>query len=104
MSHPSPQQLSVATATLRAEAGIWEDSGGQLSQCTPVLQSLDTTSLQVSVFAPFAGAYAKVVQQAVERCTEGAPALTTVGTVLRAAADAYDAEEAAGEHRIRNLY
>jgi hypothetical protein len=50
------------------------------------------------------GPYNDVINAVAARCAEGATATAEIANTLRNVADTYDAEDLAGEHRIRNVY
>jgi hypothetical protein len=101
---PTPQELAVATAALRTESGIWDAQAAALAGVVPRIEALRFSRLEAGVFQVIVAAHTDLVRHAAARCGEGAAEAARVAATLRAVADTYDAEELAGEHRLRQLY
>ena len=101
---PSPHDLAVATSALRTEATVWDAQAAQLSRLASRIEALRFSRLEAGLFELIVGAHTALVAHAAARCREGAAEATRVARTLRAVADTYDAEELAGEHRLRDLY
>ncbi len=101
---PTPHDLAVATSALRVEAGVWDTQNAELDSLALKIEALGFTRLEAGLYQVIVGAHADLVRHAAARCREGAQEMARVAGTLRAVADTYDAEELAGEHRLRNLY
>jgi hypothetical protein len=101
---PTPEQVRVATGALRTEAGIWERQSDALRAIGRAVAATALGRLEAGVFQLVVAAYADVVEVAGTRCAQAVDATSGIGATLRAVADTYDAEDAAGEHRLRKLY
>ncbi|TCK21820.1 hypothetical protein [Pseudonocardia endophytica] len=104
VSVPTPDQVRVATNTLRAEAERWDQQATVLRETAARATDLGMSGLEAGVFAMLTSTYRLAQAQIAGRAQEAAPAMTRVATTLRDVADTYDREEAANEHRFRNLY
>jgi hypothetical protein len=101
---PTPHDLAVATSALRAEAAVWDAQGAALAALAPGIEALAFNRVEAGLFQLIVAAHAELAGHAAARCREGAAEAGRVAGTLRAVADTYDAEELAGEHRLRNLY
>jgi hypothetical protein len=101
---PTPHDLAVATSALRTEAGVWDAQGDALATIAPGIEAVAFNRLEAGLFQLIVDAHAELARHAAARCWEGAVEARRVAGTLRAVADTYDAEELAGEHRLRNLY
>jgi Excreted virulence factor EspC, type VII ESX diderm len=101
---PTPEQVRVATDALRTEAGIWERQVDALEATRRTVAATALGRVEAGVFQLVVDAYADVVRVADTRCGQAAEAGIRIAATLRAVADRYDAEDAAGEHRLRQLY
>lgn len=104
MTHPSPEEVSVATNTLRSEAGEWDAQSATIGQVGTKVAAMEFGRLEAGLFQLMVGPYNDVIHAVAARCKEGATATTEIATTLRSVADTYDAEDRASEHRIRNVY
>jgi uncharacterized protein YukE len=104
MTTPTPEQVTVATETLRSEAGIWEAQSGQLGTILPKAEGLRLNRIEAGLFQVIFDTYATVIDQVTQRVGEGQQRMSEVGATLRSVADTYDQEEARNEHSLRNLY
>lgn len=101
---PSKADIHVATDTLRAEAGTWQEHSGRMAQIAQRAQALDLGRLEAGVFQVVVSGYQEVVHAVTARCVEGQQQMAEIARTLHTAADTYDAEEATNDHMIRNLY
>jgi hypothetical protein len=101
---PTPEQVRVATGALRTEAGIWDQQTDALAATRRAVAATALGRLEAGVFQLVVDAYADVVEVAGTRCAQAVEATGQIAAALRAVADTYDAEDAAGEHRLRQLY
>ena len=104
MTAPTPEQVRVATDVLRTEAGIWEQQTDVWAATGRAVAATALGRLEAGVFQLVVAAYADVVEVAGTRCAQAVEATSRIAATLRAVADTYDAEDAAGEHRLRQLY
>ncbi|WP_433271038.1 hypothetical protein ACQPZF_11410 [Actinosynnema sp. CS-041913] len=104
MAPPDKQAVQVATGALRTEAGTWESMSDEIGKAAAEAESLRMTRLEAGIFQLIVGPYEQAVDQIVGRANEGRAQLAAIGSTLRQIADTYDAEEAANEHKIRNVY
>ncbi len=101
---PTPHDLAVATSALRTEAVVWEAQAAELARLASRIEALGFSRLEAGLFQAVVGAHTALVRHAAARCGEGVAEAAGVAGTLHAVADTYDAEELAGEHRLRNLY
>jgi uncharacterized protein YukE len=101
---PSKAEIHVATDTLRAEAGKWQQESQRLGNITQQVQAQDVTRLEAGIFQVVVDGYQQVVHAVATRCQEGQQRTAEIADTLRKAADTYDTEEAKNDHMIRNLY
>jgi uncharacterized protein YukE len=104
MAPPTKESIKVATDALRKEAGVWDNESAEMGKAVAKADSLRMTRLQAGIFQLIVTSYEPAVDQIVARSTEGEHQMTEVGKTLRDVANAYDADEAANEHRLRNIY
>jgi uncharacterized protein YukE len=104
MTTPSSGQVTVATQALRTEADLWDEQGHELQALLSKVNDLTFGRLEAGVFQAIVGPYNDVVHQVADRTREGVHTMGDISTTLRQVADVYDAEDAAGEHRLRGLY
>src|SRR5690349_11579844 len=101
---PSREQVSVATNALRNEASEWDTQSALLGTQSVKAADMEFGRLEAGLFQLMVGPYNDVIHAVAARCREGAAAMTEMADTLRGVADAYDAEDKASEHRIRNVY
>jgi hypothetical protein len=101
---PTPDEVTVATDVLRREATVWDDQSGKLARVSTDVAAMEFGRLEAGLFQLMVGPYNEVIDAVAARTREGATAMTEIGRTLRSVADTYDAEDKAGEHRIRNIY
>jgi len=101
---PTPEEVTVATAVLRREAGVWDDQSSRLSAVSGDVGAMEFGRLEAGLFQLMVGPYNEVVDAVAARTREGATAMTEIGRTLRSVADTYDAEDEDGAHRIRHIY
>ena len=104
MTVPSAEEVRVATDALRTEAGVWDDQSEQMSQIASKVQGMQLGRIEAGVFQLIVDPYNDVVTQVNSRSTEAVEAMTNIGNTLRQVATTYDEEDAAADHRNRNLY
>ena len=104
MAPPTSDQITVATTALRTEAGTWDELSTEIGKIPTKAEELRLTRIEAGLFQVIFDAYDDVVDQVIARTNEGKKQMTDIGSTLRSVADTYDSEEAAGEHRLRNLY
>ncbi|MGY4098447.1 hypothetical protein ACW2Q0_02605 [Nocardia sp. R16R-3T] len=99
-----PQKLKVATGSLRTDAGVWEGKSTTMSDIKTKIQKLTFTHLEAGLFQVIVSANDKLVTDLSSRSDEASQRFTEVANVLRFCADTYEAEDAAGKHRIDNIW
>jgi Excreted virulence factor EspC, type VII ESX diderm len=104
MSLPTPDEVSVATNTLRSEANQWDEQAGRLGALSTKVAGMEFGRLEAGLFQMMVGPYNDVVRVVAQRCGQGSTAMTEIAATLRNVANTYDAEDAAGAHRITNIY
>lgn len=104
MTHPSREQVTVATNALRSEAGEWESQAAELRSISMFVSTKGMNRAEAGLFQMIVGPYNDVVAQVSNRCREACEAMTEVSATLRKVADVYDEEDRNNAHRIHNLY
>ena len=104
MTHPGPEEVSVATDALRSEAGEWTAQSATIGTVGTKVAAMEFGRLEAGLFQLMVGPYNDVIQAVAARCQEGATAMTEIADTLRDVADTYDAEDRASAHRIGNIY
>jgi hypothetical protein len=104
MPPPDAAAVSVATKALRDEATIWDTQSKTLGEIGPKVEDLRMTRVEAGLFQVIYGEYHKAIDLVKARTEEGVKETTEVANTLRTVADTYDREDAAGEHRMRNVY
>ncbi|MEJ3750053.1 hypothetical protein WEI85_43175 [Actinomycetes bacterium KLBMP 9797] len=104
MTHPSKEEVSVATESLRSEANVWEEQAAQIGAISPKAESLRLTRLEAGIFQLIVSEYEQVVNLTISRCQEGEQRMGELATALRNVANVYEEEERNNEHEIRNTY
>jgi len=104
MGSPSRDQVTVATNTLRTEAGEWDRQGATMAALVPKVAGMELGRVEAGLFQLIVAPYNEVVQHVANRCREGSAAMIEVATTLRQVADTYDEEDRNNEHQLRNLY
>jgi len=99
-----PEKLEVATGALRTDAGVWDGKATEMSQIKATIETLTFTHLEAGLFFTITSANDKLVEDLSGRAGEAAQRFTEVANVLRFCADTYEAEDAAGKHRIDNVW
>jgi hypothetical protein len=102
---PTPQQITVALDALRADADGWAAVADTMrtAATTAGVQKLDPAAFS------FAGqtaavSYEKLRDKMATLLAQAARNFDCVAAALRTSADAYEADEAAGVHRMQNIY
>jgi hypothetical protein len=107
MTSPTPQQISAATAALRADAASWARAAAQMSAAGAAGARLDLSALHFSYLGDKVGltdAYQALQSRLVRLCGEAAQTFDQLAASLRKAADGYDDDEAHAVHRMRGIY
>lgn len=104
MAPPTPQQVEVATQALRIEAGVWETESGEMGKVSEKANGLRLNRIEAGLFQVIFNTYGQVIDQVVARSNEGVTQMADVARTLRTVADTYDQEDAAGVHRMTNIY
>lgn len=104
MTHPNPEQVSVATDALRTEAGEWDTESAALRELSTRVAGMEFGRLEAGLFQMMVGPYNDVIHAVAARSGEGTAAMTEIAGTLRQVADTYDAEDLAAMHRIKNVY
>ena len=104
MTHPSPQDISVALDALRREADIWHGAAGTLANVTWRLSGMRITEYDFFLFREFLDTYNEVTRILEERCAGGSRRSSEIAGALWEVARIYDAEERANMHAMANLY
>jgi len=97
-------RVSVALSALRADAAQWARAADDLraALATASARRLDPTAFSFAG-AQLAASYASLTARLTELLHQGCDTLDAVAAALRASADAYEAEEAAGVHRMTGI-
>jgi predicted MarR family transcription regulator len=98
------EKLSVASGSLRNDAGLWEGKSTVMSDAKAKIETLTFTHIEAGLFATITNANDKLVTDLSGRAGEASQRFTEVANVLRVCADTYEAEDAAGKHRIDNVW
>jgi hypothetical protein len=104
MTQPTPQQVAVATNTLRTEANEWETQAAILGTLAAKVEGMELGRVEAGLFQLIVSPYNDVVHHVQSRCQEGQTAMGQIATTLRSAADLYQREDDNNAHRIYNLY
>lgn len=99
-----PQRLRVATESLRNDADVWDGKSTTMSDLKTKIETLTFTHLEAGLFFTITSANDKLVTDLSSRAGEASQRFTEVANVLRVCADTYEAEDAAGKHRIDNVW
>jgi hypothetical protein len=102
---PTHEQITVSLEALRADADRWADAAKVMSSAAADadLQKIDASAFSFAGQAA-AGAYEDLRSKMARLLHQGAGRFDSIAGALRASADAYEADEAAGAHRMQNLY
>ncbi|MHA6628823.1 hypothetical protein ACU61A_25565 [Pseudonocardia sichuanensis] len=105
MTTPTPDEIRVALKALRADAEDWALAAEQLRAAarTADRQKLDPAAFTFAGRAA-AAEYEELRARMAGLLAQGADNLDGIATALRASAAAYAADEAAGVHRMQNIY
>ncbi|WP_433726059.1 hypothetical protein ACQP0C_32090 [Nocardia sp. CA-129566] len=99
-----PQKLKVATGSLRSDAGLWDSKSTTMQELKTKIETLTFTRLEAGLFQVIVNANDELVADLASRSGEASQRFTEVANVLRVCADTYEAEDAAGKHRIDNVW
>jgi uncharacterized protein YukE len=105
MTTPTPDEIEVALEDLEADATRWAAAAAELQAAAT---AAGRQRLDPAVFS-FAGPAAAAEYEALRaklagRISQGAVNLAAIAAALRTSAAAYAADEAAGVHRMLNIY
>ncbi len=98
------QEVSVATDTLRKEGKVWMNESDSLEKVKGDIESIGFNRVEAGIFQAIVDAHAKIIEKMMTLSGQGAMRFDQVGEVLQKCADTYYAEDAAGKHRIDNLW
>src|SRR6266540_512897 len=104
MAPPDSQTMQAATTALRDEAKVWDDQCKTMGDVRPKVEDLRLSRIEAGLFQVIVTEYEKAIDMLAIRTGEAQQAMTNVANTLRAVADTYDQEEAAGVHRMKHLY
>ncbi|MEV4129472.1 hypothetical protein [Nocardia sp. NPDC049707] len=99
-----PQKLKVATDSLRTDAGVWDGKSTTMSDLKTKIETLTFSHFEAGLFQLIVSANDELVTNLASRSGEASQRFTEVADVLRFCADTYEAEDAAGKHRIDNIW
>ncbi|GGM37894.1 hypothetical protein ACFFX1_15930 [Dactylosporangium sucinum] len=97
MPPPTPETITAAVAALRDDAAAWLAAAADLSGCR--LPSLTPAELSGA-----AGHFAACMNGTTELLASGASACAATAIALQTAAAAYERDEAAAVHRLRQTW
>jgi uncharacterized protein YukE len=102
---PTQQQITVSIEALRADADQWAAAAATMNTAA---SRAGTPKIDADAFS-FAGqaaavTYGQLHDKLTQLMLQGASTFDAIAAALRASADSYEADEAAGEHRLRNIY
>lgn len=98
------EKLKVATGSLRNDAVRWDGKAADMSGVKAKIETLTFTHIEAGLFFTITNANDKLVNDLSGRAGEASQRFTEVAGVLRTCADTYEAEDAAGKHRIDNVW
>ena len=102
---PTPDQITVALDALRDDTELWDGGADELRSAASQAGAM---ALPPAAFS-FAGqavlaSYEQLRIKAVELLRGGAANYDDIASALHQSADAYEADEAAGAHRMSGIY
>ncbi|MET7401759.1 hypothetical protein ABZS66_50590 [Dactylosporangium sp. NPDC005572] len=97
MPPPTPETITAAVAALRDDAAAWLAAATDLSLAR-------LPPLTVAELSAVAGHFSAFVDQTAALLTSGSSACTATADALRTAAAAYERDEAAAVHRLRQTW
>lgn len=102
---PTPKEISVALDALRADADRWARAAKELHDAAA---RADAQKVDPAMFS-FAGqaaadSYEQLRVRLAGLISGGAREFDSIAAALRASADAYEADEVTGAHRMQNIY
>ncbi|MFB8276275.1 hypothetical protein [Nocardia colli] len=98
------EKLKVATDSLRNDAVLWEGKSTEMLNVKSKIETLTFTHIEAGLFFTITNANDKLVNDLSGRASEASQRFIDVAGVLRTCADTYEAEDAAGKHRIDNVW
>lgn len=102
---PTPEQVTVSLDALRADADQWAAAAATMAAAAATAdgQQVDPSAFSFAGQAA-AAAYEDLRVKTAGLIHQGAARFDSIAGALRASADAYEADEAAGAHRLQNVY
>jgi hypothetical protein len=102
---PTPQEITVALDALESDAIRWSRAAAELRDAATAAagEALEPGAFSFAGHA-VAAAYEALRIRTVALLGEGADNVDGIAAALRASAAAYAADEAAGAHRLHNIY
>ncbi|MGW4714698.1 hypothetical protein [Nocardia sp. NPDC004260] len=100
----SPGKFEVALDSLRADASVWARESAAMSDLGGRLDALRFNRLQAGLFQFIVDANDELVSKMSDRSAAASRRFAEVADTLRFCADTYEAEDAAGKHRIDNVW
>lgn len=102
---PTHEQITVSLVALRDDADQWADAAKVMNEAAA---NADVQKMDASAFS-FAGQAAAVAYEELRAkmamlLQQGATRFDSIAGALRASADAYEADEALGAHRMQKIY
>jgi hypothetical protein len=104
---PTDEEIRVAIAALRSDAGEWHDWAGALARASTVVYELGLSVNDMCALSGVVGlpeTYAALRHQAQMLAVQGAQRFTQVADALVAAADGYERDERDAVHRLRGVW
>jgi hypothetical protein len=104
---PTEEEIRVAIAALRSDAGQWDEWAGVLTRASTVVYELGLSVNDMCALSGVVGlpeTYAALRHQAQMLAAQGAQRFTEVAEALVAAADGYERDERNAVHRLRGVW
>ncbi|MFD3425308.1 hypothetical protein [Nocardia fluminea] len=101
---PTPQELSVATDSLRTESGTWTHQSDEMSAVKLKIEGLEFSRIEGGIFQAIVGPHTTLVEKMAALTDQAAKRFDEVAATLNICAATYEAEDLAGKHRIDNLW
>ncbi|OZM76980.1 hypothetical protein [Pseudonocardia sp. MH-G8] len=105
MTTPTPDEIEVALKDLEADATTWTNAAADLRVAAAAAERQRLDPAVFSFAGPAAAAeYEALRAKLASRISQGVAGFAAIAAALRASAAAYAADEAAGVHRMQNIY
>lgn len=102
---PTPEQITVSLDALRADADQWAAAAGTMRTAATRAETQKVDPAGFSFAGHTAATTYELLRARMARLLhQGASTFDSTATALRASAASYEADEAAGAHRMRNVY